>query len=88
MYIKGLKFITFVMNPISQLGSFFFLLCLEYMFYNIFLNINNINIKMENMNTIKKLVKSHFIWWSEHVGYMNCYPPTGMIPMNKIEQDK
>ena len=42
---------------------------------------------MENMNTIKKLVKSYCIWWSEHVGYMNCYP-TGMIPMNKIEQDK
>ena len=43
---------------------------------------------MKNMNTIKKLVKSYFMWWSEHVGYMNCYPPTGMIPMNKIEQDK
>lgn len=43
---------------------------------------------MENMKTIKKFVKSYFTWWSEHVGYMNCYPPTGMIPMNKIERGK
>lgn len=37
------------------------------------------------MKKLKNFVKGFFNWYEKRVGYMVCYPPTGMIPLQNQE---